>query len=67
MSIQKGAIFDAVKPTPASDTSSSSSLLPAQSNNAQAPAAPSVQESKQTPGIDGSSAPPNQVHKGPEK
>jgi uncharacterized protein YjbI with pentapeptide repeats len=60
MCIQKGAIFD-VQQAPASATSSSSSLSPAQSNDAQALSAPSVQESTQTPSVDGSSAsPPSQ-------
>ena len=43
MCIKKGAIFDDVQQAPASATNSSSSHSPAQSNDTQAPAAPSAQ------------------------
>jgi hypothetical protein len=54
--LKKRAIFDAVQQAPASATSSPSSLPPEQSNDGQAPSAPSVQGNTPPPSTDGSSA-----------
>ncbi len=47
--IKKGAIFDDIQQSPASDTGSSSSLPPAQSDDTQVPSAPSAQMDTPTP------------------
>jgi uncharacterized protein YjbI with pentapeptide repeats len=54
--IKKGAIFDDVEQIPASATSSSSSLSLAQSNDAQAPSAPSTQVNTPSPDTYGNGA-----------